>query len=247
MSTCSNRNGCQTGVCADFVIKRHDTQPSLRIAVADCDGVLDLSNTNLVLEANMWCKAKLKTKILPQDTYFRLADDIGFEQVLAGDIIIMDRIRQPEHMLVTGFDETNRLIQVQRAYHGSMADTWARGNGMRIFRMLNAPAKIEMIYDDILDPVTGETQKDQLVETYLKYDWLANDTCVPGCFLLEFKLLKMTEQVAAAAVDPVIPSFTPSNADFDCSSGLGVEWVRRFPVNGEGFVVQIVDSPTAEL
>lgn len=246
MSTCSNRNGCQAGVCSDFVIKRHDTQPPLRIAVTDCDGAMDLSDTNLVLEANMWCKAKLKTAITPQDTYFRLADDIGFDQLMVNDIIVMDRVRLPEHMLITSFDEKNKLVQVQRGYHGTLADTWAKGSGMRVFRMLNAPAVIEMIYDDILNPVTGETQSDQLIETYLKYEWTAADTCAPGCFLLEFKLLKMTEQVSAMAT-PVVPEFTPSNADYNCSLGSGVQWVRRFPVSGEGFIIQIIDSPTAEI
>jgi hypothetical protein len=29
--------------------------------------------------------------------------------------------------------------------------------------------------------------------------------------------------------------------------GTGVEWVRRFPSDGEGFLIKIVDSPTMEL
>jgi hypothetical protein len=41
------------------------------------------------------------------------------------------------------------------------------------------------------------------------------------------------------------PSLTPT--DFGCGLGAGVEWVRRFPVDGEGFLIHITDSPTAEL
>jgi 2-keto-3-deoxy-6-phosphogluconate aldolase len=45
-------------------------------------------------------------------------------------------------------------------------------------------------------------------------------------------------------------SFTPSTmtaADFGCCLGAGVDWVRRFPASGEGFLIQIINSPTKEL
>ena len=47
----------------------------------------------------------------------------------------------------------------------------------------------------------------------------------------------------------ITPSFTDPDltpASFGCGLGEGVEWVRRFPVSGEGFLIQIVDSPTME-
>lgn len=123
--------GCPPNVCPDFVIRRHDTKPSFKVAVEDCDGPLDLQG--LVVEVNMWALAKLKTALAVDDTYFRLADDIGFEQVMMGDIIIMERARNPEYMLVTGFDETNNLIRVERAYHGTTASNWKKGTLMGFF------------------------------------------------------------------------------------------------------------------
>lgn len=46
-----------------------------------------------------------------------------------------------------------------------------------------------------------------------------------------------------------IPSFTSPDvtpSTFGCGVGAGVDWVRRFPVDSEGFLIKIVDSPTAE-
>ena len=92
-SGCSDKFGCDPNVCPDFVIRRHDTKPPLKISVEDCDGPLDLRG--LVIEANMWALAKLKIAIDDTIDYFRLADDIGFEQIMVGDIIVMDRVRSP--------------------------------------------------------------------------------------------------------------------------------------------------------
>lgn len=248
-NNCPTKDGCKPGICADFLIKRHDTKPVFKVLVEDCDGPLDLTDKDMVIEANMWSKGKLKIAITEDDTYFRLADDIGFEQIMVNDIIVMDRTRMPEHMLVIGFDETNKLVQVQRAYHGTQASAWPKGAVFRCFRILNAPAEIELVWDDITQP-DGTILEDQLVETYLVYNWTANDTCLPGCYLLEFKLLKMEEEPAAMlSVTPSNISFTPSTLsaeDFGCFSGLGVEWVRRFPPSDEGFLIQIVDSATSE-
>lgn len=335
-STCLDKMGCPPNVCPDFVIRRHDTKPSFKVAVEDCDGPLDLQG--LVVEVNMWALAKLKTALAVDDTYFRLADDIGFEQVMMGDIIIMERARNPEYMLVTGFDETNNLIRVERAYHGTTASNWKKGTLMRIFRVMGSLAESELSFQDVQD-VDGTITKNVLQTSYLIYDWKAEDVCLAGCYWLEFKVLKMIDVVwflpggywsgdvfthddgyfytGLAFTDSsvrlsydqiqdkyfipdtqwngefhihtdagyytgsfhdegsvvlsktgipsddntsynengvvalsVIPSFTDISltpADYGCTLGEGVEWVRRFPIEGEGFLIKITDSFTTEI
>ena len=250
---CLDKFGCPSGVCPDFVIRRHDTKPSFKVSVENCDGALDLTEDNLVLETNMWAKAKLKSAIVKTDTYFSFADNIGFNQVMVGDIIVMDRIRLPEYMLVTGFDETNNFIQVQRGYSGTSADNWKKGTSLRIFRVMNGVAEIETVLDDIIQE-DGTTLEDQVVKTFLVYEWDSNSSCLPGCYWLEFKLLKMNESqsvgILSTGTPSIIPSFTPSTfsaTNFGCVLGEGVEWVRRFPLDKEGFLIQITDSPTMEL
>lgn len=260
-SSCPDPFGCPPGVCPDFEIKRHDTQPPYRLSVSDCNGPLDL--TGCIAEVSMWAIGKLKKKITATDTYFALADNIGFFQANVGDVIVMDRIRNPEQMLVTGFDEENHLIQVQRGYNGTTPGTYNRGNAMRIFRILNAVADTKIVTGTV-DQVDGPALTDVVIDSQLIYNWLANDTCLPGCYWLEFKLLKMITQTSSLAFAPdvvplnmgmcnvssisvtptVIPSFIPSVSG--CDLGIGVEWVRRFPLEGEGFLVKIIDSPTAE-
>ncbi|CAE7860220.1 unnamed protein product [Symbiodinium microadriaticum] len=142
----------------------------------------------------MWALAKLKTALDDQCDYFRLADDIGFEQVMVGDIIVMDRVRMPERMLVTAFDETNKLVKVQRGYHGTTPSAWKKGSQMRIFRILNGVAESELVFDDKTE-VDGTVTKDVISESYLVYEWQPEDTCLPGCYWLEFKLLKMIDVV----------------------------------------------------
>lgn len=138
----------------------------------------------------MWATAKLKAAITEDDTYFALADGIGFEQAMVGDIIVMDRVRLPEYMLVTGFDENNKLIQVQRGYRGTDPCAWKKGNKLRIFRMMNVPARKQMDYEDYDNP-DGTTDRDMLVKSSLVYDWQPEDTCLPGCYWLEFIVMKM--------------------------------------------------------
>lgn len=245
-NSCPDSLGCPADVCPDFVIRRHDTKPSLKLRVEDCDGPLDL--TDLVVESSMWAKGKLKAAITADDTYFSLADNIGFEQAMVGDIIVMNRVRLPEHMLVVAFDETNSLIQVQRGYHGTTASAWKKGASLRIMRYMATTDATEMILQDI-PQVDGTTATDQVTDSFLVHEWSAEETCLPGCYYLEFKLLKMTEEssLGAAAVDPSFTDPSLIAADFGCSIGAGVEWVRRFPVEGEGLLIQIIDSPTAEL
>ncbi len=237
------------GVCPDFAIKRHDTKPPFKVLIEDCDGPVDL--TDLVVEANMWAKAKLKKAITAADTYFQLADEIGFDQIMIGDIIIMDRVRMPEHMLVTAFDEINKFVQVQRGYNNTTASPWKKGNAMRIMKIMNGAAESQMILEDKTN-VDGTIDKNILTESFLIYEWKSADVCLPGCYYLEFKVLKMLappESASLSATGTVIPSFieglTPE--DYGCITGLGVEWSRRYPVNGEGYLIQIQDSPTVEL
>jgi hypothetical protein len=191
-SNCVDSFGCNQDRCPDFTIRRHDTKPAFKVAVEDCEGPMDFRG--LVVEANMWALAKLKAAIDSDDEYFRLADDVGFEQAMVGDIIVMDRVRLPERMLVTGFDEDNKLIRVQRGYHGTTATNWKKGSKMRIFRVLGAPAEAEMVFEDRTSP-DGTIEQDALIASYLVYEWQPEDTCLPGCYWFEFKVLKMIDVV----------------------------------------------------
>lgn len=245
-SCCPDEFGCNPCVCPDFTIRRHDNKPPFKLKIEDCDGPMDL--TGLVVEATMWAKAKLKTAITASDEYFALADNIGFHQIMVGDIIVVDRPRLPEQMLVTAFDEANKLVKVQRGYHGTQAQAWKKGQAIRIMKFINAEAQSEMVYQDVLQ-LDGTIAEDQLMDSFFIYEWQENDTCLPGCYYLEFKLIKVTSEVTVQAVDTVIPSFTSPDltpADFGCGLGTNVEWIRRFPVDSEGFLIKIYDSPTSE-
>lgn len=244
---CPDQLGCVPGICPDFTLRRHDTKPAFKVKMEDCDGPMDL--TDLILEATMWAKAKLKKTITPSDTYFALADNIGFNQIMVGDIIFMDQARLPEKMLVVAFDETNRLVEVQRGYHGTSIQTWKKGTPLRIMKFIGATAQTEMLFQDILE-MDGTTTPNVLMDSFFVYEWGPTDTCLPGCYYLEFKLLKLLDVAPIMPLaDPIVPSFTDPSltpTDFGCGLGIGVEWVRRFPVDSEGFLIKITDSPTAE-
>ena len=276
----NNSTNCSQTVCPDFSIKRHDTYPPFRVSAEDCNGPLRLCDYDdtLVLEASMWSTAKLKYDLTNDSTasnytYFELSGGHGFDQIMVNDIIVMDRVRLPEQMLVIGFDEVNKLVHVQRGYHGTPVSYWKRGNCMKIFRMLNATmpqTTIEHIHGEEVGE-DGSTRRHVLKGTYLVYKWTANDTCLPGLYMLEFKLIKMTPTdtgisgwdensfhedwinymnfTGTASVYPppsYTPSFTPSTANYDGDIGSGVEWARRFPVDKPGFLIQILDTPTSE-
>lgn len=252
-SVCQDAFGCPPNVCPDFTIKRHDTKPPLKVAVEDCEGALDLTDEDLVVEVNMWAKGKLKSALTVDSTYFALADNIGFNQIMLGDIVIIEQVRSPEHLLVTGFDEANKFVRVQRGYNGTQISPWRKGQSLKIFRVLGGVAEVELARQDIIK-IDGTTESNVLVESRLVYEWTPESTCVPGCFWLEFKLLKM-EAVVSAMTD-VTPSFIPSDIPSDipsllpsygCGLGVGVEWVRRFPAEAEGYLIKIIDSPTAEI
>lgn len=360
-STCLDKFGCPSDRCPDFTIRRHDTKPEFKVSVKDCNGPLDIQG--LVVEVNMWANAKLKKTITPDCEYISLANDIGFEQVMVGDIIIMDRVRSPEYMTVIAFDECNKLIRVQRGYRDTEPSSWKKGNPLKIFRILNAPAQTEIVFEDI-NNVDGSVEEDVLSQSFLVYEWSPEDVCLPGCYWLEFKLLKMKNIVLylpggywngnfnvldgtyytgtvysessvklsyngvedkyyldnnawtgsvnlyndkyytgsvyddgsvildyldipsdeTIGYNPVFSnvgiSYTPTNEedeeyssnvtecneinnniscaisftnpslkpkDFGCSLGENVEWVRRFPTQGEGFLIKIENSLTKEL
>jgi len=337
-NNCNDLFGCPQNICPDFSIRRHDTKPVLKISFEDCDGPMDFRG--LVIECNMWAITKIKDNITETDDYFKLVDNIGFNQIMVGDIIVVDQIRNPEKMLVLGFDEHNKFIQVQRGYHGTNPAYIKKGTILRIFRILNGQATSEMIFEDIQN-VDGTTTENVLRESYLIYEWQPNDTCLPGCYWFEFKVLKMFDTVwylpggywagskfqkidgqyvtgsletdssvvlsfnqvenkyfipqlpwqgelhlhtdnkyyTGSSHDDgsvllnndgmfsdndsynengliafhnvsIIPSFTDISltpSDFSCVLGEGVEWVRRFPTKGEGFLIKIEFSPTTEL
>ena len=243
-SGCIDQYGCQSGVCPDFTLRRNDTKPDFKVKIEDCDGPLDL--TDLVLEASMWSNGKLKSAISSADTYFSLADNIGFNQIMIGDVIIVDRPRQTEHLLVTAFDESNYYIQVQRGYHGTIAQNWKKGQPIKIIKFMNSSAQTEMVYQDVIG-VDGMTTNDVLQESYFVYQWKNGDTCFPGCYFLEFKLMKMVVPLRLESLS-VIPSFIdPSNINYHCDIPPNIEWIRRFPVDSEGYILKISDSPTSEI
>ena len=72
---CGGSGGCSE--TPDFCIKRHDTRPAFRVSVSDCDGVLDLTDENLALEASMWFDTKIKSAINQSATVISFADNIG--------------------------------------------------------------------------------------------------------------------------------------------------------------------------
>lgn len=346
-SGCIDTLGCHPDRTPDFVIRRHDTRPPFKVLVQECDGPMDIRG--LVVEVNMWALGNLKKSIEADTEYFALADNVGFSQVMLDDIIVMDRARTPEYMLVTGFDEDNNLIRVQRGYRGTTPGRWKRGAKLRIFRILNGVGQTELTYEDIRE-VDGTVQRGVLTQANLLYEFQPEDTCLPGCYWMEFKMLKMkditlflpggnwvgpiylhddgyqytgdaktessvrlsydsindrylipsdqwtgdshfysgdfytgTEQnsgsvwldrtdkpfeadreqmeipsedltLSILSCASVTPSFTPASvtSEFDptvygCWLGADVEWTRRLPIDGEGFLIKIADSPTKEV
>jgi len=252
-NNCINGTGCpsdRSGICPDFRIKRFDTRPVFETLIKDCNTPVDLNST--VVEVSMWAKARFKSAVTSTDTYFALADNIGFTQVLIGDIIIVaGNPRTPEQMLVVGFDEENYLIEVSRGYNGTPVVGYKRGTPIRIMRVLNGIGTTEMTLTDV-DQVDGTVNENVLTQSKLIYEWVAQDTCLSGCYYLELKLLKMivvdsfngTQQMITSEITPTFTSL--SATEIGCQLGEGVEWVRRFPADREGYLIEIVDSPTSE-
>lgn len=186
--SCPDEYGCPPDRCPDFIIRRYDTKPPFKVRLEDCDGPLDIAG--LVVEVNMWASAKLKKTIAEDCEILEFADNIGFNQVMVGDIIVVDRPRSPEYMLVVAFDECNNLIRVSRGYRNTTAYKWKKGTAIRIFRVMNSPAQTEIVYDDVETP-DGTITEDVVTDAFVVYEWSSEDVCMPGCYWLEFKLLKM--------------------------------------------------------
>lgn len=230
-TNCSDVYGCN-GECPDLSIRRYDNKPFFKVKVEDCDGPLDL--TDLVLEATMWAKAKLKKALTPDDTSLSFADNIGFPQVMIGDILLMEKARLPEKMLVTGFDEENNLVLVERGYQGTIAQNWKKGSALKILKFIDVASKTEMILQDITQ-MDGTVLEDQLIESYFVYEWGPNDTCLSGCYLLEFKLMKMSDDLG------------PAPTDYGCGLPVGVQYIQRYPTDSEGFKIKINESSISEV
>lgn len=239
-SGCLDKFGCPSNICPDFQIKRFDTEPEIILSVEDCNGPIDLTNT--IVEINMWAAAKLKTEISASTNTIKLADNIGFYQGKIGDIIVVNQVRSPELMLISGFDEINSTISVIRGYQGTTAASYKKGTSIKIFRILNAVGETKMVYDKR----TNLEGKDEtfLEDSQLIYRWRSDNTCLPGCYWLEFKLLKMTDEFVQLAESGAVIS-SVSNLD-PCGSGIGVEWVRRYPLT-EGYLVKIINTPSMEM
>ena len=215
---------CNSGDCPgvpDLCIKRHDTRPSFKISISDCDGVVDLSDENLALEASMWFKAKLKPALDASDTEIQFADNVGFDQVMVGDVIVTGKSRSPEKMLVSSVDESSKSVTVTRGHEDTMPQSWPRGNVLNIFRFVDQSANIESYYEDVTG-VDG-TATNELTDTMLVYNWQTPQTSMPGCYWIEFKLIMVS----------------PETGD--------VEWTKRMPLAAEGFIVNIIDTPTSSV
>lgn len=252
---CLDKLGCPQGVCPDFEVRRYDTEPPFILSVSDCNGPLDLADS--VVEVNMWAKAKLKTAINSVTTTLSFSESIGFEQVQVGDIILVDRKRNPEQMVITSFDEDEKTLQVQRGFANTIATSYTKGTGLRIFRILNGVGETNMVRENV-EQLDGTVETGVLTDAQLLYHWQPENTCLPGCYYFEWKLLKIQRSlfVPTAIVDSVVievlgkkaadaysPTFTLSP---QCQLSGEVESVRRFPLQGEGYLVKIIDSPTFE-
>lgn len=236
-SGCVDKLGCPDDICPDFVIKRYDTLPPLSISIEDCNGPIDL--TDCVAEVSMWAKGKIKTAITSTETTISFADEIGFYQCYPGDIIVVSQIRNPERMLVSSIDEVNKTITVVRGYQGTAQYAYKKGTGIKIYRILNATASTETVTETV-DNIDG-TKSTIVVSSELIYNWAISDTCLPGCYYIEFRLLKMI-----LLDEGSIPEFISTVSSTDCYLGYGVESTRRFPVEKEGYLIKIVDTQTSE-
>ena len=198
-----------------MTIRRNDTKPEFTVSVypQELDGV--------AVEASMWMKAKFGRAVAAGDTSIYLAGNLGFNQLAVGDMILVDRPRSAEQMLVVGFDEDAMTVIVERGYNETIPAAYKKGVGFRGFRVLNAVGSTEMVRQDIVR-VDGTTDEQVLVESNALYGWSANDTAMPGCFYLELKLVALDDDG------------NPT-------------WVRRYPDDGrEGYLIKVIDSPTAD-
>jgi hypothetical protein len=236
---CDDNLNCKEGYVSDFCIKRNDTKPSFKINIEDCNGPIE-EDDDIIIEVNMWSKGKLKKNLEQNDNYFFLADNIGFDQIMVDDVIVTDQIRSPEHMKVIGFDELNKAVFVERGLNNTVARDHAKGTELKIFRAKNIEADIEYDYEEVLQ--SDGTIKKQLVNTLLVCNWNPNMTCLPGCYWLEFKMIKMN----LSLLDNLISFIPKTLEEYKCNYSSNIEWIRRFPLEKEGFLIRIINTPTIE-
>ena len=221
--------------CADFTIKRHDTRPTFNVDITDCDNPIDLSD--LVIESSMWVTTKLKTTINTSATTISFADNIGFEQINLDTIIQVGSGRAFERISITAINEEAKTITVIRGQLDTISYNWKKGTVVKLLRFLNNPSIGELEYKDV-ENLDGNISEDQLVKSTLIYEWSAEDTCLAGKYFLEFKVMKISSESNIP-----VPSNIPN---YHCYLGQHVLWARRFPVDREGFLIEVFDSPTAE-
>lgn len=190
--TCGNRYGCggQSYSCPQFTIKQHDTRPSFKVDVTDCNAPIDL--TNLVIEASMWANAKLKCNLTAETTVIQFADNIGFQQINYDTIIQAGDGRLFERMLIDKINDVDNTVTVFRGQMDTLAVPWKRGTTVKLLRFLNNAALGELVYGNIDEP-DGTIINDALLVSLLIYDWKPSDTCMAGMYFLEFKIMKMTD------------------------------------------------------
>lgn len=226
--------------CSDFKTKQYSTYPPLKIQVFDCDDA-PYDMKDLVIEASMWSTAKLKFDINSSDDLIQFADNIGYNTVGTNSILHLSTGRDFERMAISGFDDVNKIIQVERSVCSTYARSWKKGTPIKILRFFNKPAEAELVYDDE-EQLDGTIIENKLVKSFLVYNWNPEDVCLPGKYFFEFKVLKML-LTTNLSNDNVI---SVNDLNYHCSLGTGVEWARRFPVEKDGFIIEILQSPTAE-
>lgn len=215
-ASCGGSGDCPSP--PDICLKRHDTNPPFRVSMSGCDGPVDLTDGDYVIEASMWFDAKLKASVESSTASIAFADGVGFDSVAVGDVVVTSKSRNPEKMLVTGVDESARTVQVSRGHAGTAAQGWDKGTPLKVFRFADQPANAESVMDTI-EEMDGSSSE-VLSDTVLSYVWAPGQTSMPGCYWLEFKILKMADESS-------------------------VEWVQRIPLSSDGFMIRIVDSPTS--
>jgi hypothetical protein len=190
----------------DFIIKRNSTQPSLRLKVFDCDwSPIDLSKFEIT--ASMWANAKLKKDISYSDFEILLADNVGLNTVIPGDVILLKS--SADHELVQVASIVDNAIMVTRGYFETTAVSWKKGTSIKIIKIMNSSATYDLVREDVIK-LDGTKELNVLVESYLVYNWFVDDTRVPGEYYLEFKVIERNAQ------DEIISSSKyPSEKDGD--------------------------------
>ena len=125
--------------CPDYTTKQHSTYPPLKIQVFDCDDA-PYNLKDLVVEASMWSTAKLKFDINSTTDLLQFADSIGYNTVGTTSILHLSTGRDFERMTIVGFDDVNKVIQVQRGACSTLTRPLKKGTPIKILRFINRAA-----------------------------------------------------------------------------------------------------------